>query len=99
MKKLLKRAKTFLMVAVSSLILAACATDYPSVRPKLVDYRRQRFLNHELVDRKNVQFRATSWDYDLSKLDKNYCLSASEIGSLNEWAREKQRTSEAETFQ
>jgi hypothetical protein len=79
------------LTAIAISFTTGCAPDYPAVSPKLIDWKRQRFLNHELVDRQNVQFKATTFDSDLSKLNAHYCLSASELGELNEWAREKQR--------
>ena len=91
MKKSKTQVRTCLTAIVASL-LVGCAPDYPAVSPKLVDWKRQRFLNHDLVDRKDVQFRATTYDSDLSKLNGHYCLSAREISELNAWAREKQRT-------
>jgi hypothetical protein len=80
------------MVAVSFLI-SSCADNYPDVHPRLIDWKRQRFLNHELVDRKSVQFEATTWDSDLSKLNGNYCLSGREMGELAAWARRQQNKS------
>ncbi len=88
MKLKVQAATCLTAIAIS---LTGCAPDYPAVAPKLIDWKRQRFLNHELINRQDVQFKATSFDSDLSKLNGHYCLSASELAELNEWAREKQR--------
>lgn len=90
MRKSKKKVKICL-TAIALSLLAGCAPDYPVVTPKLIDWKRQRFLNHALVDRKNVQFQATNFDDDLSKLNGHYCLSASDLGQLNDWARDKQK--------
>lgn len=89
MRTLKKLVKTFCLVAAGS-VLASCAPDYPEVHPKLVDWRRQRYLVHELIDRKNVTFRKVEWVYSMKDLDQHYCLSSAEIAALNGWAREKQ---------
>lgn len=77
------------MALAISFALTGCKDDYPDIHPKLIDFDRGRFLNHELVDRQNVTFKATSWEKGLYKLDAHYCISAEEIGALNDWARRR----------
>ena len=81
-------------MVVAAVALSSCNDDYPSVHPKLVDWKNQRYLNHELVDKENVQFRKTTWSSNMETLHGDYCFEAREIARLNDWAREQKRSCE-----
>jgi hypothetical protein len=70
-------------------VLASCSDNYPDIKPKLVDWNRQRFLNHDMVDARKLQFEARDFDADLSKLNAHYCITAKEADLLLVWGREQ----------
>lgn len=78
------------LTVVVSLTLTAC-DDYEDPQIKLVDMKRGRFLNHVLTDKENLQFRATTYDSDLSKLHGHYCSPAGVTGRNMAWGRRQLR--------
>lgn len=85
----MRTLKTLLKICSMAVAVSGCGLDpYPVTKPKLVDWHKQRYLNHELVDRQNVTFRKTTWSTDMSQLHGDYCITGDEMAELNSWGRE-----------
>lgn len=73
---------------VIALSLLGCDDTFPNIRPKLVDFRKSRTLVHDLVDKKNIRFKARGWE-PISTLDGHYCLSSKDLQTVLNWSRKK----------
>lgn len=88
-KKSKMRLLTF-STAIAISLLCGC-DDYKDPEIKLVEWNKGRFLNHVLVDKRDLKFRATTFDYDLKKLDGHYCSPAKVTAENLSWARRQLR--------
>lgn len=83
------KLKTLLGICFLAVSLSACDDDkFPKVDFKLVDWSRQRYLNHRVTDAENLAFEGTTYSSDLENLHGHYCAPKRQVAAALDWARE-----------